>query len=93
MNPLLECPSKCRSLIVYARDYKHRASIFALTHFIHNFLLANWGESIGADSFADIQIHSVKIMRQKPRRSERPRMSDDTLSPVFVSSFVNNPRQ
>jgi hypothetical protein len=86
MNTLSEYPS---TIIVYAREYKHRASLFALTHFI----LANRGESIGAVFFADIQIHTLKIMRQKPRRSERPRMSSDTLSAVFVSPFVNDPCQ
>jgi len=32
--------------------------------------------------FADIPLLHIKIKRQKPRREERPRMSEKTLSPV-----------
>jgi hypothetical protein len=41
--------------------------------------------------FADIQIGHMKIKRQKPRREERPRMSENTLSSVQPKIFVNNP--
>jgi hypothetical protein len=33
----------------------------------------------------------MKIKRQKPRREERPRMSENTLSSVQSEIFVNNP--
>jgi hypothetical protein len=34
--------------------------------------------------------YSVEIERQKPRRSERPRMSDNALSSVQTQRFRNN---
>jgi hypothetical protein len=41
--------------------------------------------------FADSQIYYLKIKRQKPRRKDRPRMSENTLSSVQPEKFVNNP--
>ena len=48
------------------------------------------GESIGADSFADIQILSIRNNEAKASQvpsasgGSGPRMSDDTLSPVHL---------